>query len=199
MKHFLGTAFAVVLIASVMTPNTAQSAVIINFEETGGSITMDLSGSLDLTGATFALGASSTAVYFSPSSSFFNSMLVTGTGMVDLYSGLSGPANLGGSTATALADSPSSTSFWLRPALNQFAVPDGYVSNDPLNATLTFTGQTFMSLGLTEGDQFIWTLPNDTITMNIGPVPVPAPAGLPLALAGVGAVALIRRQRKHTV
>ena len=197
MKHFLGTAFAVVLIASVMTPNTARSAVIITFEETGGSITMDLSGSLDLTGAT-PLGTNAFGTLFSPTSIIFGLMLVTGTNTVDVYAGLSGPSAVGGGGLNfVIPASPSSTSFWLQPVFNQFAVPEGYASGDPLNVTLSFTGQSFATMGLTQGDQFIWTIPSgDTITMNIGTLSVPAPAGLPLALAAFGAVALIRR-RKH--
>ena len=199
MKHFLGAAFAVVLTAALMAPNTARSAVIINVEETSGNVTIDLSGTLDIAGATPA-GQSVFAASFSPTSSVNDLMLVTGTNTVELYSGLSGPPTLGGGTPVFVITSSASTSFWLAPALNQIGVPAGYASGDPLNATLTFSGQSFMSFGLTAGDQFVWTLPSmDTITMNIIPASVPAPAGLPLALAGLGAVALIRRQRKHTV
>ena len=199
MKHFLGAMLVSVLTVAVMAPNPARSAVIINFEETGGNVTMDLSGSLDLTGATPSGGGPIGLALFSPTSSIADAILLTGTGLIDRYLSLSGPSVVGGGgPPTVFPDSPSSTSFWLRPLANEFAVPSGYASGDPLNITLTFTGQTFMSLGLTEGDQFVWTLPNDTITMNIGPLSVPAPAGLPLALAGLGAVAFVRRRRKRS-
>ena len=196
MKHFLGAMLVSVLTVAVMAPNPARSAVIINFEETGGSVTMNLSGSLDIAGTSFSFSTPFFTTFFSPTSSFGPnaSILVTGNNVADIYFGLSGPSVVGSATGSFFPANPSSTSFWLMPTFNEIGVPAGYASGDPLNATLTFTGQSFASMGLTAGDQFVWTLPNDTITMNI--VAASAPAGLPLALAAFGAVALIRRRRR---
>ena len=192
MKHFLGAMLVFVLTAVVVAPNTARSAVIINFAETGGNVTMNLSGSLDLTGA--APGASS------PNNPF----IIPAIGVIsvrdpagrDAYSGLSGPAGFG-TGGLGFASTFSGSGFLIRLDIGTFEVPLGYVSNDPLSSAMTFNGTDFATRGMIVGT-YVWTLPSsDTITVNVGVASVPAPAGLPLALAGLGAVVLIRRQRKH--
>ena len=88
MKHFAWAALALVIGAVAMTPNTAQSAVIITFEETGGDVTMTLTGSLNVS----ALGTPSlTTVGNGVGPSIPN--IAVGN-VIDFYgsAGLTGPA-----------------------------------------------------------------------------------------------------------
>ena len=191
MKHFAWAALALVIGAVAMTPNTAQSAVIITFEETGGDVTMTLTGSLNVS----ALGTPSlTTVGNGVGPSIPN--IAVGN-VIDFYgsAGLTGPAF--GPGGPAGASSASGDSFFFNVSLDAVGVPGGYVSGTALSSTLTFLGETFLSMGMTPGS-YLYTFPGDTITVNVGPVSVPAPAGLPLMLMGLGAVALVRQRRKKT-
>ena len=195
MKHFVWAALAVVLSVGALTPKSANSAVIINFVETGGDVIMDLSGSLDVS----ALGTPGTGSVFdaiAPSSSIV-AVGISPAIFGDIYGGvgLTGPAF--GTGGPGFADSASGDDFLLDGSADNILVPFGYVSGAPLSSTMTFLGQTFLSLGMTPGT-YVYTYPADTITINVGPVSIPAPAGLPLALAGLGTVALVRQRRKKT-
>ena len=192
MKHFLGTAFAVVLTAAIMAPNTARSSVIINFVETGGGVTMTLSGSLNLTGATSWTGGNLQPANVTPLNA---SLLVAGN--TQLFFGLTGSDNNFGPGPQALPATFSGSQFALLATLGAFGVPLTYTSGDLLSSTMIFDATDFATLGMVVGT-YVWSIPSgDTITLNIVPTSIPAPAGLPLALAGVGAVALVRRRRKH--
>lgn len=57
---------------------------------------------------------------------------------------------------------------------------------------MAFTAANFSTLGLSPGT-YTTTLPNDTITMNIGAVPAPLP------LLGLGAVTAFSRQLKQRI
>jgi hypothetical protein len=78
-------------------------------------------------------------------------------------------------------------------------VPDGYVSGHTLNATDTYLGQTFATLGLTPGT-YKWTWGTgshaDFLTLQIGAVPEPSTAILAVIGAGsVIAFGLVRKRR----
>ena len=193
MKHFMWAALAVVLSVGALAPKSAHSAVIIDFVETGGDVTMTLTGSLNVS----ALGTpSSSGTGFSMVWPSRVRIAVSGT--VDMYSGvgLTGPAlGTGGVNPTlTLSGDP----FFMDTSEDRLGVPAGYVSGTALSSTLTFLNTDFASLGMAPGS-YLYTFPGDTITVNVGSIAsVPAPAGLPLALAGLGAVALVRQRRKKT-
>jgi len=83
----------------------------------------------------------------------------------------------------------------------EIALPQGYISNDPLMGTASFNG-TFSSLGLTPGS-FLTSLDSgsatDSVFVNVGPViVVPEPSALILFATMAGGL-MTRRRRKPLV
>lgn len=162
----------------------AQAAVLWSFEETGDDVVGTLSGSLDLTGAEF-LGSESVA----------GSSIGPGIGWVVSMPGIytsfatytvSGPPDFGSGVTTADGVSVGDP-FLIYDHFALVGVADGYTSGSALNGTLTFAGSTFASLGIDPGS-YIWSLPNDTVTLRFGPAPsaIPLPASLSLLLGALG-------------
>jgi hypothetical protein len=63
-----------------------------------------------------------------------------------------------------------------------------------LSGALTVPGTTFAGLGIAAGD-YVWSLPNDTVTARFSPAPIPLPPALPLLLGGIGLMAAVARRR----
>ena len=73
------------------------------------------------------------------------------------------------------------------------SLPTGYIAGNAINTSVTFTGQTFSSLGLTPDSTHSWTYGGDIIEINV----VPEPSALSLLAVGLGGLALLRRGRKE--
>lgn len=99
-----------------------------------------------------------------------------------------------------LSSSSSGTSFGINGSgfgTPYLFVPDGY-SGGPIVDTATWLGQSFSSLGITPGT-YVYLLPNDTLTVNIGGAlgGVPEPATWAMMLFGFGAVGFAVRRAKR--
>ena len=180
-------------------PSTANAAVTVIIDQAGPGVIVTTSGTLDLTGLTSQGSFFSTGGAMTPSVGFVSvGIPLTVTG----YSGLSGPSSFGTGNIT-FTNISAGTPFAINGggfASPYVFVPTAYVSGSAIGAQATWLGQTFASLGLTPG-QYVFTAPNDTITVNIRPVggPVPEPSAWAMMLLGLGAIGVARRRRRSKV
>jgi len=119
---------------------------------------------------------------------------------VDFYKGFTGPTNFGTGGFVA-GDTFSGDSVGIFGALGQINVPEGYVSGNPLSASMTFDNATIHSLGLRPGT-YTWTwgtgtgIGNQFFTVQIvGPTTVPD-GGSTVSLLGFALVGLAAVRRK---
>ena len=194
-KVILGAAVAALpLIAPV------EAAVVIDVQEVGGNVVFTTTGSLDLTGATYFSTTQYDVGVISGGSNWY---IASGSGSsVDTYKMTSFDGAFG--TNTTFLDSPSATSgddffIWGEGgSTEQVGVKGGYVSGSNIFSTMSYFGTTFAAMGMTQG-QYIYSIPSDTIALNIGgsePSAVPLPATLPLLLIGLGGVGVLARRRR---
>lgn len=177
-------------LALSLSAGAAQSAVLFAFEETGGNVVGTLSGSLDLTGASYLRTASVGSGIVSSRGE------VAIEGNVYMYAA-TGPAPFG-SAFTPTFGTGVGSPFFVQgvPGRIGVGVSTVYTSGSALSGTLTFLTASFLSLGITPGE-YVYTLPNDTVTLRFSQAQVvPLPATLPLLLGGLGlAFAAARRRR----
>ena len=144
------------------------SGVVIRIFENGGNVEGRLSGSIDLAAAQGLLGlaADDGRNAYLPNVGFIGFT----TGTVDVYTVDAPwvPYGTGGSYESWDSGSGDAFVTFSNPA---FGVPAGYVSGDPLSATVVKNGATLASLGMTEGT-YTTTLTNgevtDTVTIIVG-------------------------------
>jgi hypothetical protein len=171
----------------------AHSAIIIDLNEIGSNVVATGSGSIDLTG----LIPDQNSFVFPAVNGSSASVAVGFGGFSTFYSGLFGPALFGsGSGGVTFASAGSGQNFGLGfgPLL---IVPLGYGSGGPLFGGAIWLGQSYASLGLTPG-QYVFTAPQDTVTINIRAVDaaVPEPSTWAMMLLGFGAIGFAFRHRK---
>jgi hypothetical protein len=193
MKTILPLAAAMGTLA--LTATSAQAAVILQFEESGGNVTATLTGTIDLTGLT----------RHGNDDSGFTGSLGNGSSLYVLK-GAPAPhdryANAGTATASGLTATPDSLSGGSFGYAGSAFFPDGPTPlNDPAYApsgTFTWTGKTLADIGLdalTTTPTTVWTITEaggsgDTIQFALVPEPSTT------ALLGLGGLALILRRRK---
>jgi hypothetical protein len=181
----------------VLTATSAQAAVILEFEESGGNVTATLTGTIDLTGLTRHSDNDSSGPW----------VLGNGSNLYVLNQGSVGPhdryAFAGTATASGLTATPDSLS-GLEPfgfGGAAFFSDGGTPLNDPAYApsgTFTWNGTTLAGIGLsalTTTPTTVWTITEaggsgDTIQFALVPEPSTT------ALLGLGGLALILRRRK---
>lgn len=169
---------------------SANSAVVVTAVESGGDLifTTEAGGSLDLSGSAFWVTSNGSAFLRAETGSLGIGGDLAEGNVVDLYFGLTGDPFGPGTGEYFVPDyiSGSGDYFGFEVGSDYFFVPDGYVSGDPLSGTSTFVGQSFTTLGMSQGS-YVYTLTGsgDTITVNV--VPIPAAVWLfGSALVGLG-------------
>ncbi len=193
-KHTTGLAAALALFLSAAAWTPSYSAVTITAVETGSDVVFTYSGSIDLTnlGSPSPFNNLNSAIV--PSAGQFQSIGSTNSPNGNYYTAtFTGDAAFGSGFGVS-ADSSTGDKFGFLKGSNLIALDASYNSNDALNGTITYTGKTFSSLGVTAGT-YVYTMTEDnsnTITMNIGSVPEPSRA----LLAGLGLCGLLLRRRR---
>ena len=184
MRKFAFAAAAALLCIS----SAAQSSITVKIVQSGSDVVATTSGSLDLTGSTFACECGANP-YIWGAYGYFH----VGNAMGYVYDSLTGSATFGPGDL-AYASTSTGDVFGLASGSN-FEVPIGYTSGSDINNTTTWNNQTLASLGLTSG-VYAYSLPNDTITVDIGDVgSVPEPATWAMMLLGFAGIGFAMRNR----
>lgn len=192
-------AFVISAFALVICCGSAEAGVIIDVTQAGGNVVFSATGSLNLTGATASGGYSSYGLGFIPGGS--NWYIAPGSGSsVDSYvlTSFAGPFG----TSNSYFNTPNSSSgdsFFIwgdSGVVAQVGVPVGYVSGNLIDSGMVFDGATIADFTMISGT-YIYSLPNDTITLNVGGVSgVPEPGSFSLIGLGLaGFAAILRRKR----
>ena len=159
---------------------------------------MTATGDLDLTGATFDHQQPySTGII--PGGSNWYIALGTTPGM-DWYqlTSVSLPFGTSGNYFTSSITSGDAFSIWgFAGGQPLVGVSTGYTSGTPISADMMLPGQTIAGMTLIPGT-YTFTIPSDTITLNIAGSTVPEPSTLAMMLNGFAALgfAVYRRSRK---
>jgi hypothetical protein len=181
--------FAAGLFATALIASPAHASVVVQIAQDATDVVATVSGSLSTSGLTF-YGAYGLSSFLRPQVAVFSM-----GGLGDEYVGVTGPSSFG-TGGMVSQTGQSGDLFTLFGSGNRFAVPHNYVSGTPISSTVTYANQTIASLGLTPGE-YVYTTPNDTITVQIAAPSVPEPATWALMILGFGAVGAELRRRSR--
>jgi hypothetical protein len=180
------------LLGSFWMAVPAKAGFIMTLKESGGDVIGTGSGSFDLSGLEYNFSSHLGSAGIVPSSGFIVFGLGTSETEIDAWTGLTMPPDFGYFGPGNSSD-PSSTGDLVGVLFNELFVPAGYVSGTALSNTATFSGASFSSLGVTPGT-YIWGLPNDTFTLEVG-ADAPEPGTWGLLGIGIAGLMLCRRLR----
>jgi len=181
--------FAFLSLFAITATQPASASLVFSFVESGGNVIGTLSGTLNLAGMSAIGSGTNNPNGIIPDLAIISSW----AGSFDAYA-VVGPTSFGTGSSYAYINATSQTgsTFILEGAFGEAMLPSSYTGG-ALSATLTFDGATFASLGITP-DTYVYTLPNDTITVQFSPTPLPAT--LPLFASGLGLLGLLGWRRK---
>lgn len=190
-------ALGAALLLGFFTPS-AQAGYVVTLTQQGSNVVASGSGAINLTGLSFFNSPHNPGLVY-PSAG----AVVTGpiSASEDAYTGFTGPTSFGsGGLTAASSGSGDLVGIVGNPGAlgaSLLFVPVGYVSDNPLSDTSTYSGQTFASLGATPGI-YTWTWGTETnqnFTLDIG-VPVPEPSSLLLLAPALGFLGLLAARRR---
>lgn len=180
---------------------TANSAVIIDFSETGSDLTISLSGTLNTSGLSHLIYGGSAPGTSSINSGTSQDYIIFGASAapIDRYDFSNTRLPVFAGTFSGIADSTSGDAFYFWNASNGSArlfLADTFVSGSSLSASMTFLNTSLADIGGVNTG--IITLPGDTIEFtvnaNTGGASVPNAPVTALLLAGLSGLGLRRRR-----
>ena len=186
-------------VVALLGLTSTKAAVTVTVVEDGNNVVFTTTGSLSIiglpppgsaSGLTGAVSAAGSVLQFPTSAST--------VAMSTFSSGLESSLPAFGTGGTFNPSSSSGTG-WGVLGTTLF-VPSDLDLLDDLQATMTFNGQSFTSMGLASGTYMATLLNTDTITLEIGttlpPEVIPIPAALPLLATCLVGLAAVRHWRR---
>ena len=196
MHLSLKSALATLALAA-LAPAAAHAQVTITIFQSGSDVDAQAMGKLNLDGLSSVAVSNLQSLVIGSQAAV---LVGNNSAYYSIYStGSTGPAAFGSGTHFP-ASSGSGDRFAISGFFNELLVPIGYTSGNPINGSAVFSGQTLSTLGLTPGT-YLYNLPNDTVTVQIGAAPtaVPEPSSVvSMGLGGVGLLGLLLRARKRS-
>lgn len=180
-------------IATIGAALPAQAAIDMRLEEIGGNVVASYSGSIDLTGAT-SVGTGGAGPFINPGVGALN--IFGGPTGVDFYELTSGE-NFGAEIDTVGGSLFAGDGFGLTQLSGRLVFFETGYAGEFIEGNLTFLGVTLAVLGAEPGT-YIYTLPNDIITLTVVD-PVPVPAGGVLMATALAGGAFVRRRKTRLV
>jgi hypothetical protein len=190
----------VALASAVSLATPTDAAITVNINEVGSDVIAIGTGSLDLTGLTYqGLFFGGPQSIHAPSATVLLGVRSDVNQDDPGYSGLVGPSSFGpGNAGCCFGSGGTGDDFGI--VGNRFGptyvfFSYGYQSGSVLSGSALFLGQSFASLGITPG-QYVYLAPNDTFTVNIGPISdaVPEPSSWVMMLLGFGVLGFALRR-----
>jgi hypothetical protein len=179
----------------MLVPGLANASVLINVTQSGGNVDVTATGSLNLTGATFDHSQPYTTGIIPGGPNWYVALGVTpGMDWYDL-TGVSLPYGTSGTYFTSSATSGDAISIWgFNGGQPQVGVTTGYTSGTAISADMTIAGETIAGMTLIPGS-YTFTLPSDTIILDISSSSVPEPGTLVMLGSGIiGLAGILRRK-----
>ena len=179
----MGFSLIACLLLLLASSRTADAALIINVNEVGSDVVTTFSGSIDLSGLSLfqtgmAPGGMGAEIPGIRSGDASYQQFTSYEGVTTVPTAF-GPGNGGWRVATSYIGDAN-----VGPVGSKIYVPEGYVSENPLSATMTHSGWSFASLGLTPG-QYVWSWSSDSVELNIIDASVPEPGSIALLVVGL--------------
>lgn len=185
----MGKQLLLTMTATVGLACASSGALVINVTQVGGQIQLLGTGSVDLTGLTSGGTRLANSYFFSGLGEMsFNTNSPDSPVGLRIYNGGTPGGSFGNAAPSAMTTI--SGDYLFLGSDGSIALDLGYLSGASLNLSATIDA-TYEDLLVSEGD-YVWTLPNDTITVSIQPVPEPSTAILLLGFS----VSLARLRRR---
>jgi hypothetical protein len=186
-----------VVLGLLSGPMVSQAAVLINVAQVGSDVVFTSSGTLDLSGAQFLNSYLYWDTGITPGGNYWYYAQGTGFNVVNGYRLSSSAGPFGTNTSYSRPTTNTVTNFGIVNNLSggpQLIISSTFESGSSVSGGMTFSGQTFTTLGLTPGT-YDYSLPNDKVTLIIAGQSVPVPATI--ALLGLGLVGIGAARRKQ--